>query len=293
MESKSDELIFYTEDGSDCVKGYFKVLAEPEESSDSSVVWTAEMKVVGKEVGELKAHYYLHTADDDDRRIFGTMMRCRAGDRVYLDGQIWAGHRGDTSRKLLIVDDIASDNPYDTATREYPADPEYWEEYPGKFVLHRAKKKKNGEPRYIFIGEVDSVCYQGAMTIRHGNCRLLTAWKAGTKAKNYFKKKKEDMDGNWNPGCRRLNGSRPTAGGPEISEIRKNGNESKVRAPERKKFMVAVDPNKFFMVHNSDAVEFFRELEEKGEKYVQRRLTKEGLEFEFGGWIYTPPGHLK
>ena len=124
MDSESDDLIFYTDEyGYDCVKGYFKVLTEPEEFSDSSWVWVAKMIVAGKEVGELRAQYYLNTADDDERRIFGTMMGCRAGDRVYL--------AGDVSRKLLIVDDIASDNPYDTATREYPADPEYWEIYPG------------------------------------------------------------------------------------------------------------------------------------------------------------------
>ena len=124
MDSESDDLIFYTDEyGYDCVKGYFKVLTEPEEFSDSSWVWVAKMIVAGKEVGELRAQYYLNTADDDERRIFGTMMGCRAGDRVYL--------AGDVSRKLLIVDDIASDKPYDTATREYPADPEYWEIYPG------------------------------------------------------------------------------------------------------------------------------------------------------------------
>lgn len=139
MDSESDDLIFYTdEDGCNCVKGYFKVLTEPKESGDSSVVWTAEMKVAGKEVGELKAQFYLATADDDERRVFGTMMKCRAGDRVYLDGDIYAREKRylevDIPGKLLIVDDIASDNPYDTATREYPADPEYWEEYPGNWV---------------------------------------------------------------------------------------------------------------------------------------------------------------
>lgn len=110
-------------------------MTEPEEFGDSSWVWTAKMIVAGKEVGELRAQYYLDTADDDERRIFGTMMGCRSGDRVYLDGDIRAGHRryldGDVSRKFLIVDDIASDKPYDTATREYPADSEYWEIYPG------------------------------------------------------------------------------------------------------------------------------------------------------------------
>ena len=135
MDSQSDDLIFYTDEyGCDCVKGYFKVLTEPEEFGDSSWVWVAKMIVAGKEVGELRAQYYLDTADDDDR-IFGTMMGCRAGDRVYPDGDIWAGHRryldSDVSRKFLTVNDIASDNPYDTATREYPADPEYWEIYPG------------------------------------------------------------------------------------------------------------------------------------------------------------------
>ena len=62
-------------------------------------------------------------------------MGYRSGDRVYLDGDVWAGQRryldSNISRKFLTVNDIASDNPYDSATREYPADPEYWEIYPG------------------------------------------------------------------------------------------------------------------------------------------------------------------
>ena len=123
MDSESDDLVFCTDYGADCVRGYFEVLTEPEEESDSSVLWIAKMNVAGKEIGELRVQCYPDSADNEDRLIFGTMMKCRVGDRVYLEGQI--------SEKLLIVDDIASDNPYDTATREYPADPEYWEVYPG------------------------------------------------------------------------------------------------------------------------------------------------------------------
>ena len=55
MDNQSDDLIFYTDEyGYDCVKGYFKVLTEPEEFGDSSWVWTTEMIVAGKEFGELK-----------------------------------------------------------------------------------------------------------------------------------------------------------------------------------------------------------------------------------------------
>ena len=179
MDSESDDLIFYTtEYGSNCVKGYFKVLTEPEEDSDSSVVWTATMNVAGKEVGELRAQYYLYKADDDDRRIFGTLMGCRAGDRVYLEGKI-------RDKKFLVVHDIASDNPYDTATREYPADPEYWEVYP--------------EPK---------------------------------------------------------------------------------------------PPEKGFMVHGTDSHEYSREIQEKGYRFVRRRLRKEGLESDLV-FFYRPPGHSR
>ena len=178
MNSESDDLIFYTEDGDNCVKGYFKVLTEPEEINDSSWTWIARMNVAGKEVGELRAQFYLATADDDARRIFGTLMGCRAGDRVYLEGFIW-------EKTFLIVDDIASDNPYDTATREYPADPEYWRVYP-----------------------------------------------------------------------------KP------------------------------IPPQKGFWISGTDRHEFDREINEKGYRFVRRRLRKEGLESDLA-FFYKPPGHSR
>ena len=53
MDSESDDLVFYTDYGADCVRGYFEVLTEPEEESDSSVLWIAKMNVAGKEVDKI------------------------------------------------------------------------------------------------------------------------------------------------------------------------------------------------------------------------------------------------
>lgn len=50
MDSESDDLIFYTEYGRNCVKG---VLPEPEENSDTSVPWIATMNIAGKEVDKI------------------------------------------------------------------------------------------------------------------------------------------------------------------------------------------------------------------------------------------------